>query len=106
VAALTNLNIKKLTSTYITLSLEDIKTSTGLANIKVTEKLLLKMVSQGEIKARINQQTGTSRISRSFMSCSYAYFQGIITSLWLGPCVIVGHIESRFCNLLPCCNFT
>eukprot|EP00596_Hydrurales_sp_CCMP1899_P001063 CAMPEP_0119035740 /NCGR_PEP_ID=MMETSP1177-20130426/2946_1 /TAXON_ID=2985 /ORGANISM="Ochromonas sp, Strain CCMP1899" /LENGTH=290 /DNA_ID=CAMNT_0006994443 /DNA_START=527 /DNA_END=1399 /DNA_ORIENTATION=- len=58
VAALTNSNIKKLTSTYITLSLEDISTSTGLANIKVTENLLLKMVSQGKIKARINQQSG------------------------------------------------
>jgi hypothetical protein len=76
VAALTNLNIKKLTSTYITLSLKDIASSTGLANIKDTEKLLLKMVSQGEIKARINQQSGRIYLymyGHMFIYTTYVY---------------------------------
>ena len=56
--ALTAHNIRKLTSTYITLSLEDIKTSVGLEDIKQTELFLLKMVTSKEIVARVNQKSG------------------------------------------------
>ena len=61
VAALVRHNVRKLTSTYITLSLKDIATAVGLSDAAAAESLLRKMTAAGEIVAKINQSTSMVR---------------------------------------------
>jgi hypothetical protein len=61
VAALVRHNVRKLTSTYITLSLKDIAASAGLPSPAAAETLLRKMIAAGEISAKINQESGMVR---------------------------------------------
>jgi PCI domain len=56
-------NIRNLTSTYLTLSLEDIAQSACVQSIEEAEKLILKMVNIGDIKAVVDQQTRMVRFS-------------------------------------------
>jgi len=51
-------NIKRLTQTYVTLSLEDIASSAHLENGLAAEMKVLDMISQSQIFARINQADG------------------------------------------------
>ena len=57
ISSLTRHNIKKLTSTYITLSLHDVAVTIGSKDLTETEELLFQMISSNEIKAVIDQQT-------------------------------------------------
>ena len=61
VTALVRHNVRKLTSTYITLSLKDIASSVGLSDAAAAEALLRKMIASGEIAAKINQSTSMVR---------------------------------------------
>ena len=61
VAALVRHSVRKLTSTYITLSLKDIAASAGLPSPAAAEALLRKMIAAGEISAKINQESGMVR---------------------------------------------
>lgn len=56
--ALKRRNIKKLTDTYMTLSLSDIAKQAKLESVQEAEQELLKMISNGEINAIINQKDG------------------------------------------------
>ncbi|KAL0480236.1 TSC13 [Acrasis kona] len=56
--ALAKRNIQKLTATYMTLSLADIAKNAGLNNAAATEKVLLRMIENGEINAVIDQKGG------------------------------------------------
>jgi len=51
-------NIKRLTQTYLTLSLQDIAVSVKLPNPAEAERAVLKMIEDGEIFATINQRDG------------------------------------------------
>jgi len=51
-------NIQRFTQTYLTFSLEDIAKSVNLASAKDAETQVLKMISNGEIFASINQKDG------------------------------------------------
>ena len=56
-------NIRNLTSTYLTLSLQDIAQSACVESTDEAEKLILKMVSVGDIKAVVDQRTKMVRFS-------------------------------------------
>ena len=56
-------NIRNLTSTYLTLSLQDIALSACVQSSDEAEKLIRKMVGIGEIKAVIDQRTNMVRFS-------------------------------------------
>lgn len=56
--ALARRNIQRLTATYMTLSLADIAKNVGLANAATAEKVLLRMIENGEINAVIDQKDG------------------------------------------------
>jgi COP9 signalosome complex subunit 3 len=51
-------NIQKLTKTYITLSLEGMAEKVKLGSAKEAEHLMLNMIKDGEIFAKINQKDG------------------------------------------------
>jgi len=50
--------IKRLTKTFLTLSLEDVASRAGLENSKEAEKYLVSMVESGEIFAKISHKDG------------------------------------------------
>eukprot|EP00997_Jenningsia_sp_PLL12_P003495 NODE_1658_length_1099_cov_81.038095_g1355_i0.p1 GENE.NODE_1658_length_1099_cov_81.038095_g1355_i0~~NODE_1658_length_1099_cov_81.038095_g1355_i0.p1 ORF type:complete len:213 (+),score=71.01 NODE_1658_length_1099_cov_81.038095_g1355_i0:383-1021(+) len=50
--------IQRLTSTYLTLSLSDIASTVALPGPKEAETMLLRMIQDGNISARINQKDG------------------------------------------------
>jgi len=58
-AKLTRRNIKRLTETFLTLSLEDIAKRVNLATAQDAESALVGMIADREIFATINQLTGT-----------------------------------------------
>lgn len=58
-AKLTRRNIKRLTETFLTLSLGDIATRVKLPDAAAAEVALVGMIADGEIFATINQLTGT-----------------------------------------------
>ena len=58
-------NIRKLTSIYITISLEDITSIVGLRDVAEAEQFLLKMVAEKQIKASIDQRTKIVRFGYS-----------------------------------------
>eukprot|EP00039_Didymoeca_costata_P024555 m.10643 g.10643 ORF g.10643 m.10643 type:complete len:431 (-) comp4300_c0_seq1:304-1596(-) len=58
-AKITRQNIKKLTETFMTLSLSDIAEQVQLQDAKAAETALVGMIADGEIHATINQLTGT-----------------------------------------------
>jgi len=51
-------NIQRLTQTYVTLSLQDIAKTAGLAGPEEAEAYILRMVASGEVHARINERDG------------------------------------------------
>ncbi len=63
--ALTKHNIKKLTKTYITLSLADIAASVGAADAHVAERHIVALVRAGEIDAKIDGFTGMVRFGEA-----------------------------------------
>ena len=60
VASLTHHKIRKLSSTYLSMSLSDIALAIGApaADPSVAEKALLQMIVQGEVQASIDDSTG------------------------------------------------
>lgn len=58
VTALTRKNIKKLTKTFLTLSLADVAQRCELASAREAERQLFSMIEDGEIFALINQKDG------------------------------------------------
>ena len=56
-------SIKRLTKTFLTLSLEDVASKVGLASPKEAERQLVTMIEEGSIFARISQKDG------KFMEC-------------------------------------
>jgi len=48
----------KLTDTYLTLSLNDLAKATNVKSSQEAEKILLRMIENGEIKAVIDQEKG------------------------------------------------
>ncbi|OQR79978.1 COP9 signalosome complex subunit 3-like [Tropilaelaps mercedesae] len=58
VTALTRKNIKKLTKTFLTLSLADVAQRCELASAREAERQLFNMIEDGEIFASINQKDG------------------------------------------------
>ncbi len=50
--------IKRLTQTFLTLSLQDVATKVGLSSPAEAEKQLLSMIEEGSIYARISQKDG------------------------------------------------
>jgi len=54
-------NIKRLTKTFLTLSLEDVASKVGLASPKEAERQLVTMIEEGSIFARISQKDGMVR---------------------------------------------
>ena len=56
--ALSRRCVKRLTQTYLTLSLEDIANKTGLPSAEVAERTLLEMIENDTIFASINQRDG------------------------------------------------
>lgn len=51
-------NIQRLTQTFLTLSLQDIATNTGLPNAQQAELYILRMIEAGEIHAQISEKDG------------------------------------------------
>ena len=51
--------IKRLTQTFLTLSLQDVATKVGLSSPGEAEKHLVTMIEEGSIHARISQKDGT-----------------------------------------------
>jgi len=56
--AQTRANIKRLTKTFVTLSLDDVATRIGLPSPKEAEKQIVAMIQEGSIHARISQKDG------------------------------------------------
>ncbi|TPX57777.1 hypothetical protein PhCBS80983_g03562 [Powellomyces hirtus] len=56
--ALTRRNVQQLTETYLTLSLEDIAKSVGLVEVAETERLILRMIEEGHVFAKISARDG------------------------------------------------
>jgi len=54
-------SIKRLTKTFLTLSLEDVASRVGLESPQAAEKQLVAMIEEGSIFARISQQDGMVR---------------------------------------------
>merc|ERR1712080_148806 len=54
-------SIKRLTKTFLTLSLEDVAARVGMANPKDAERQLVTMIEEGCIFARISQKDGMVR---------------------------------------------
>jgi PCI domain len=61
ITALTRRKVLKLTSTYMTLRLDQIVAEAGFSTAAEAEKVLMNMIAGGEIQAAINQQTGIVR---------------------------------------------
>jgi dynein heavy chain len=59
-----------------------------------------------EVENLLNASPAT--VSRAGMIMHYILDLSfpLVMPYWLVLCVYVGHIESRFCNPLPCCTFT
>ncbi|CAM9377986.1 unnamed protein product, partial [Heterosigma akashiwo] len=57
-AALTQRRVHQVTHTYLTLSLTDIADAAKLPSATEAEKLILVMVSEGKIVAKIDKVTG------------------------------------------------
>jgi len=51
--------LRRLTRTYVTLSLEDIAQHAGCASAAASEKLVVDNVAQGKIVAAVDEVTGT-----------------------------------------------
>jgi len=58
IQSLSRNNIKRLTQTYLTLSLQDIAVSVKLTGPAEAERAVLKMIEDGDIFATINQKDG------------------------------------------------
>lgn len=56
--AQTRANIKRLTKTFVTLSLDDVASRIGLASPQEAEKQIVAMIQEGSIHARISQKDG------------------------------------------------
>lgn len=54
----TKSNIKRLTKTFVTLSLSDVASRVGLSSSSEAERLILSMIEEGCIHARISQKDG------------------------------------------------
>jgi len=54
----TKSNIKRLTKTFVTLSLEDVAAKVGLSSSKEAEEQIVAMIQEGSIHARISQKDG------------------------------------------------
>ena len=54
----TRANIKRLTKTFVTLSLADVASRIGLASTDQAERHIVAMVQEGSIHARISQKDG------------------------------------------------
>ena len=54
-------SIKRLTKTFLTLSLEDVASRVGLESPQAAEKQLVAMIEEGSIFARISQQDGKNQ---------------------------------------------
>ncbi|TYG99398.1 hypothetical protein ES288_A10G192500v1 [Gossypium darwinii] len=61
VSSLYKQNIKRLTQTYLTLSLQDIANTVQLSSVREAEMHVLQMIQDGEIYAAINQKDGMVR---------------------------------------------
>jgi len=57
-ASQTKSNIKRLTKTFVTLSLEDVAAKVGLNTSKEAEERIVAMIQEGSIHARISQKDG------------------------------------------------
>eukprot|EP00096_Caligus_rogercresseyi_P010809 TRINITY_DN4046_c0_g1_i1.p1 TRINITY_DN4046_c0_g1~~TRINITY_DN4046_c0_g1_i1.p1 ORF type:complete len:442 (-),score=127.35 TRINITY_DN4046_c0_g1_i1:49-1374(-) len=60
-AAQTKMNIKRLTKTFLTLSLEDVASRVGLPSSLEAERKLVEMIEEGSIQAQISQKDGMVR---------------------------------------------
>lgn len=58
VEAFTRFRMKRLSSTYVNLSLADVAASTGLASPAEAEAMAVQMIGNGEIEARVDQRNG------------------------------------------------
>merc|ERR1711936_375733 len=54
----TKSNIKRLTKTFVTLSLEDVAAKVGLSSSKEAEEQIVAMIQEGSIHARISHKDG------------------------------------------------
>ncbi|TRY71112.1 hypothetical protein TCAL_02399 [Tigriopus californicus] len=61
----TKTNIKRLTKTFLTLSLNELAVRVGLANSEEAEKLVVKMIQEGSIHAKISQKDGMVRFDNN-----------------------------------------
>ena len=55
----TKTNIKRLTKTFLTLSLVELANKVGLSSTVEAERLIMDMIEEGGIHARISQKDGT-----------------------------------------------
>ncbi|XP_046849535.1 COP9 signalosome complex subunit 3-like [Xenia sp. Carnegie-2017] len=58
IKAMYKVTIKRLTKTFLTLSLQDMAARVGLNNVDEAENYVLRMIEEGEIYASINQKDG------------------------------------------------
>jgi len=65
VASQTRTNIKRLTKTFVTLSLQDVASRVSLESPQEAEKAIVEMISQGTIHATISQQDGMVKFATS-----------------------------------------
>lgn len=61
VASQTKTNIKRLTKTFLTLSMSELANRVGLSTSAEAERLLVEMIEEGSIHARISQKDGMVR---------------------------------------------
>ena len=54
----TKSNIKRLTKTFVTLSLSDVASRIGLSSAEEAERQIVAMIEEGRIHARISQKDG------------------------------------------------
>lgn len=65
IASQTRTNIKRLTKTFVTLSLQDVASRVSLESPQEAEKAIVEMISQGTIHATISQQDGMVKFATS-----------------------------------------
>jgi len=58
IAMLVKSDIKRLTNTYVTLSLEQIASSVQIKDVNVVKHFVMQMIANGEVAARINGKDG------------------------------------------------
>ena len=68
-------SIKRLTKTFLTLSLEDVAARVGLESPQAAEMQLVSMIEEGSIFARISQQDGKISTVRSALKLKKVQFQ-------------------------------